>query len=522
MPGFAEFYVRWAQLKGWTVPLFHFVMCDWLENYGSLGLLMVFRGAGKSTMLAVYEAWRLYINPKWRMLNWSADDKLAVKLTRDVRDVLTRHPWTQGMLQGKPSEHQFWVVGADDERNASVSAFGILSNATGSHADEVINDDVEVPKNIGTQDTRDKLRHRLGESTFILVPGGRELYVGTPHTFDSIYTEIEEKGASVLKIPLFKFNQRETDAANLRTLPLQIPSDDLIVISGRDVLEPGINYTIEDDAVEFTKPMNGMIDMYAGNMWPEHFTREHIELCRRKAVSQNDWDSQFQLQAKPIHDIRLDPEKLRHYEVEPVFGYANKVLFAQLGKIRLSSVRTYWDISLGKIKSDASALCVLFGDDLGNLYWHLAKALTGEIDAQCEQLREVVTALKLPNVMIETNGPGGFVPAIARKALAGTGCSVTPHFVAGAQGSKNKRILDAIEPALSGRFLWCHTSVADSGALTQIRDFNPGTTDQPDDFLDSLAGCITASPVKIGRHTKQAPTDVFRPQFGNFQVGIKQ
>ena len=40
------------------------------------------------------------------------------------------------------------AVGATDERNPSMQAAGILSNITSSRADEVQNDDVEVPRNI--------------------------------------------------------------------------------------------------------------------------------------------------------------------------------------------------------------------------------------------------------------------------------------------------------------------------------------------------------------------------------------
>lgn len=517
IPGFAEFYVRWAILKGWTVPLFHIRMCHWLESYGHLGLLMVFRGAGKSTMLAVYEAWRLAKNPIWRLLNWSADDNLATKLNRDVRDVLTRHPLTQGMLSGKPAEHQFWVNGSEDERNASVSAYGILSNSVGSRADEIINDDVEVPKNISSQEMREKLRQKLSEATYILVPGGSELYVGTPHTFDSIYTDIAKMGASVLKLPLFMHHQRIKNPST--TIQSDIPVNDLIVMHGKELLEPNIHYLVDGQTITLFAPQ-GQIDLYSGNLWPERFTREEIANRRKKAFSQNEWDSQYQLQARPIGEIRLDPDKLRLYDIEPIFGTANKTLYADLGRVRLTSVRAYWDVSLGKIKSDTSALCIVFSDDMGNLYWQAAIALTGEIDQQCRQLVDAVKRLKLPNVMIETNGPGGFVPALARKALVGTGCSVTENFVSSSSGSKNRRILDAIEPSLSGRFLWCHKSIAQNGILSQMRDFDPEAKDQPDDYLDALAHCISMTPVRIGKHAFKESGMVFRPQYGEHEVSV--
>ena len=59
----------------------------------------------------------------------------------------------------------------------------------------VQNDDVEVPRNIKTPEAREALRYRLGEQTHILVPGGSKLYVGTPHTHDSLYDEMERLGA---------------------------------------------------------------------------------------------------------------------------------------------------------------------------------------------------------------------------------------------------------------------------------------------------------------------------------------
>jgi hypothetical protein len=88
---------------------------------------------------------------------------------------------------------QWWVNGALDMRNASMFAKGILSNVTGARANECQNDDVEVPGNIQTPEAREKLRYRLSEQTHILIPGGRKLFIGTPHTHDSLYDEKEAR-----------------------------------------------------------------------------------------------------------------------------------------------------------------------------------------------------------------------------------------------------------------------------------------------------------------------------------------
>lgn len=59
---FAAFFLVYAEAMNWEVPDFHLDVCDFLENYGSLGLLMMPRGHGKSTILDIYNAWKLFID----------------------------------------------------------------------------------------------------------------------------------------------------------------------------------------------------------------------------------------------------------------------------------------------------------------------------------------------------------------------------------------------------------------------------------------------------------------------------
>ena len=58
---FPAFFVMWAELQKWDVPVFHLDICAWLEARGRRGVLKVFRGAAKSTIFALYQAWRLYL-----------------------------------------------------------------------------------------------------------------------------------------------------------------------------------------------------------------------------------------------------------------------------------------------------------------------------------------------------------------------------------------------------------------------------------------------------------------------------
>src|SRR5690606_31867216 len=137
---------------------------------------------------------------------------------------------------------------------------------------------------------------------------------------------------------------------------------------------------------------------------------------------------------------------------------------------------------------------------------HVARGLEGELaefDAQDRitggqvmQVRDLVLALHIPVVVVETNGPGGFVPNILRQALKGTGCGVREEH---SSQNKQKRMLDALEPPLSSRFLWAPIDVLKGPLWDQMRDFNPALTNQPDDYLDSGAGAISQTPVRIGK-----------------------
>lgn len=88
----------------------------------------------------------------------------------------------------------FDVGPAQASHAPSVKSVGIFGQMTGSRADEIIADDVEVPNNSYTQDMREKLIKRCMEFEDILKPGGRITYLGTPQTEESIYNKLRERG----------------------------------------------------------------------------------------------------------------------------------------------------------------------------------------------------------------------------------------------------------------------------------------------------------------------------------------
>ena len=540
---FLTFFLIWARVQKWTVPLLHVRICIWLEQCDArVRVLEVFRGAAKSTIYAVWKAYKLYRNRSHRSLIYAADDKLAGKLTRDTLNVLRRHPLCVGMLPPKPGALSFWVNGSTDARNPSMEAVGINSNATGSRADDADFDDVEVPKNIKTPDARLNLRTKSEESTHILVPGSQKTFVGTPHTHDSLYDEQIAGGAAVLKIPLFEHSRRYADTASRTRFRFDFPfaDDGLYVIAGigkpARILVEGRDYRIDGREVVFAQPPNTVIDLYAGCAWPERFTREEIELKRRETRTLNGWDSQYQLEAKPVSEVRLDPARITPYAVEPVLRYANGQAVMMLGAAQIVGAAMRWDPASGKLRSDVSAAAIVLQDAFGRRYLHRIAALTGDIaefderdgkrivGGQVWQLCDLIEALNIPRITVETNGIGQFAPAILKACLKQRRLSCGVKEVPSVE-NKNARILETMEPLLSAAGqLWAHMSVLEGPLWDQMKDWNPSVKNQEDDYLDAASGAIEETPERIGKmfgSPNVQPRDDWRPTAGTFEVTLE-
>lgn len=521
---FAAFYLVYAETLNWIVPDFHLDVCDFLEDYGTLGLLMMPRGHGKSTILDIYNAWRLFSNPEHLILHQGATDPDAYKVSRGTEQVLERHPLCNllKVKKARGETQKWWVSGSTDVRHGSIHARGILSNVTGSRANEIQNDDVEVPSNIGTPEAREKLRYRLSEQTHILIPGGQKLFVGTPHTHDSLYTLIQKLGAKCLILKMFQNEKRFEQVIEciVDYKPIYVFSG---IGSSSKLLKEGEDYQVQKKAVIYHITFDEshyLIDVYSEALWPERFTPKVMEERRKECRTINEWDSQYQLHAKPVGDVRLDPDKMIPYDCEPELKRANGQYVMMLGERQIVGITMRWDPSSGKLKSDISSVALVLHDDFGNKYWHRSVALTGEVvthdqhgnivGGQVWQLCDLISEFHVPSMTIETNGIGNFAPASLKGALKARRIRCGVKEVHNS-GNKNKRILEAIEGPLMSGLLWVHTSVIDtpeegensSRQYKNMRMFNPAASDQDDDDLDSLAGAITDSPERIGKIHRQ-------------------
>lgn len=191
---FYNFIDTWNQVLGLTTPSHHRQIIEFLYSVLTdaphRGLLMAFRHSGKSTVLGIFIACVLYLRPQTRILVLSAETGLASRMVSHIRHILENHPLCSELI---PANRKEWSSGRITVncplgiREPSVICQGIHGNITGMRADLIICDDIEVPNTSNTPQKRENLRERLRELDFILSPDGAIIYIGTPHTQDTIY-----------------------------------------------------------------------------------------------------------------------------------------------------------------------------------------------------------------------------------------------------------------------------------------------------------------------------------------------
>ena len=160
-------------------------------------ILQAFRGIGKSFITCAFVVWKLWNNPDLKFMIVSASKERADANSICIKRIIDLMPQLQEL---KPKQGQrdavisFDVGPAKPDHSPSVKSVGITGQLTGSRADILIADDVEVPNNSATQAARDRLSELVKEFDAILKPGGTIIYLGTPQNEMTLYRELEGRG----------------------------------------------------------------------------------------------------------------------------------------------------------------------------------------------------------------------------------------------------------------------------------------------------------------------------------------
>lgn len=190
-------YLVWQHINLPDPTPLQYDIAGYLQHGPRKCCIEAFRGVGKSFITSAYVLWELYRNPQIKIVVVSASKSRADAFTTFTLRLIEEMPVLQFLkpkANQRASRVEFDVGPAVADQSPSVRSVGITSQITGSRADIIVADDVEVPNNSATADMREKLIERVKEFSAILKPldTSRVIYLGTPQTEDSIYNKLPE------------------------------------------------------------------------------------------------------------------------------------------------------------------------------------------------------------------------------------------------------------------------------------------------------------------------------------------
>ena len=232
-------YLVWKHLNLPDPTELQYDIADYMQHGPKRSTIMAFRGVGKSWICSAYVVHQLLLDPTKNVLVVSASKNRADDFSTFTLKIIHDIPI---LKQLKPTEHQrfskiaFDVGPAPASHAPSVKSLGISSQLTGSRADIIVADDVEVPNNSATQGMRDKLDEQVKEFEAILKPldSSRVLFLGTPQCEDSIYNKLRERGY------------------NARIWPSEYPDESEVISNYGGDLAPLIADNIDETTVSTT------------------------------------------------------------------------------------------------------------------------------------------------------------------------------------------------------------------------------------------------------------------------------
>ncbi|WP_421876629.1 phage terminase large subunit [Pacificispira sp.] len=443
---FREFLEVFNVVEDLDTPQVHADIADWLETTQDdpRRTLMAFRHCGKSHLVCLYVAWRLYVDPNLTILVISAKQKLATRNAQMMRKVIETHPLTKSLVPAGDAQWQttsFTVNRPKTLLNPSVNTTSMDSDFIGMHADLIIGDDIETKDSVATEDKRLSLREKLYEFPNL---ADHHLFVGTPHHADSIYSEQIKRGYNVVQFPIY----REDEDGN-RTY-----------------------------------------------LWPEKFG-ERKTAALQSDMSTAHFESQMLLIPRSVSDSLIMVEMIRDYDEEIEFNTIERandlppLHYAMLMDQKVVDLVGYVDQASGKAGRDRAVLSVVARDQEDRTFVVRVvelppiDELTG-FEPQALAIIETLKEVECNRVVVET-GQLSVMESEIRKA--GNKLKYRVHIQTYARRiNKVTFIAEILEPIVKGGRLYLHRQARDeSHFMEEITDFPHGKSD---DCIDATAGAI--------------------------------
>jgi len=461
----------WEQLNLPQPTRAQYAIADYLQHGPKRLQVQAFRGVGKSWITGAFVLWTLFNNPEKKIMIISASKERADNMSIFLQKLIIETAWLKH-LQPKSDDARWSRISFDvncaPHQAPSVKSVGITGQLTGSRADLMILDDIEVPGNSMTELMREKLLQLCTEAESILTPhdDSRIMYLGTPQTTFTVYRKLAERNYRPFVWPA-RFPKNSTPYEGLLAPQLQEDID-----KGAEVGE--------------------CTD-------PDRFDNEDL-LEREAAMGRSNFMLQFQLDTT-LSDAEKFPLKIADLivtSVNPTKAPENIIwcsdprnVIKDLPTVGLPGDYFYSPMQLqGEWSEYSETICAVdpsgrgtdetaacyLSQKNGLIYLHEMRAYRdGYSDSTLLDILEGCKKYNATTLVVETNFGDGIVSELFKKHIQQTKQQILIDEVR-ANVRKEDRIIDSLEPVLNQ-----HRLVIDRGVINW--DYNSNSESAPESRL---------------------------------------
>ena len=446
----------WGQLDLPAPTRAQYAIADYLQHGPKRLQIQAFRGVGKSWITGAFVLWTLFNDPERKIMIISASKERADNMSIFLQKLIIETPWLN-FLRPKSDDSRWsrisFDVNCSPHQAPSVKSVGITGQLTGSRADLMILDDVEVPGNSMTELMREKLLQLCTEAESILTPksDSRIMYLGTPQTTFTIYRKLAERSYRPL------------------VWPARYPRGKSIT-QYEGLLAPDLQEDIDNGAEEWAPT-------------DSRFTNDDL-IEREASMGRSNYMLQFQLDTS-LSDAEKFPLKMADLivtSVNPTTAPQNIVWCSDPNNVIKDAPtvglpgdyfytpmqmqgdwseynETICSVDPSGRGTDETAACYLSQKN-GLIYLHEVRAYRdGYSDNTLLDILRGCKKFGVTSLVIETNFGDGIVSELFKKHLIQTKQNIHIEEVR-ANVRKEDRIIDALEPVLNQ-----HRLIVDRGVI---------------------------------------------------------
>lgn len=457
-------------------------------------LLLLPRAHMKSHCIEVWCCWWITKHPETSILYVSATTTLAEAQLYAIKNALTSKIYKRywpSMVNEEEGKREKWTTGAisvdhpkrrlEGIRDYTVYTAGLTTNVAGLHADVIVSDDVVVPDNAYTEDSRNKCAAAMSQLASVLNTGGMVKACGTRYHPRDQY--------SVWK------DQRIATYADTGE---QINEEALW-----DIMEE----VVEEDGV-FLWPRTARAD---GKLFG--FNRQ--ELNRISAM----YSDRVQFYAQYYNDPN-DPESQR-FDISRFQYYDKKFLSCSSGiwYFKDERLNIYAGIdfafSLSK-KADFSAIVVIGMDAAHNIYiLDIDRFKTDRIIDYYNKIEELHAKWGFRKLRAEVTVAQAVIVRDLKDRFRANGSIITidDHRPTRNDGDKSERIAAALEPRYANQQMWHYKGGYTPALEEELIKAKPAH----DDIKDCLASIVEVIKPPRAAHTALSHSikeGLFNSRFG--------